>query len=788
MPNKTTEIQPTYAGDDPSDEIREQFVDDVLSETVGARFDVGTDVAGRYRVVRHLGAGGMGEVYAVHDAVLDTEVALKTLRAELEGSSIALERFRREIALARRVTDPHVCRVFDVGEHAGRVFLTMELVDGKPLAGPVPLAELERVAPQLVRGLAALHAAGIVHRDLKTANVLYSDRAVITDFGLARSIDQDGALTLDSGLLGTPAYMAPEQVEGRVATAASDVYALGVVLFELATGKRPFDEDTAMATATARLTRDPPKPSSLRADLPAKWDAIIGRCLARDPAARPAVDDVLARGSSRRTIIAAAGLGVAAAGLGAWQLLRTKATPPAFPPDGIVALLPFEGAGDLLADPLRLALSVDVNDRFATTDTTMLAFEGGGMSEFPGGTAVQLISHTDPSAAAWALDGVAAVVRMKIVSEEPLALEASIERRDAKTVVFRVKRPTSEATLLVDDFVHSIATHLRIKPPRAGGDAGIYAPEVYRRYGMALVRLWSQKPIEGETLEALANAEPRLARAAARAADWIVADGEQKEGAVVLEHMHRALALVDRALAIDPQLGHAHAVRGGALKIKWDWAGCDRATKRGLELQRKLGRVRFHRGMFAMLTSRFEENLEIALLRKRTNPLGAGALVGLVTTYYHARRYEEVVAHARAVEPKLADKPGRLILVLCQTAVAYAELARFDEAIATADRVLAMPKRHGNEYDVAFLVSAYVLAGKREQALALRAEINDKLGPFQQAMLHDALGEIDEALPKLEATVESRNIHALFINIERFSSTLRAQPRFQALVKRVGLA
>src|SRR5687767_11443773 len=251
----------------------------VLSEAVGERFVVDKDVGGRYRLTRALGTGGMGEVYAAHDSVLDTEVALKTLRPELANSTIALERFRREIALARKVTDPNVCRVFDVGEHDGVIFLTMELLDGKPLETPVAIADLDRFAPLLVRGLVALHRAGIVHRDYKTANLIaVGERIVVTDFGLARTIDVDeSTLSIESGLLGTPAYMSPEQVEGRTATFASDVYALGVVLFELATGKRPFDEDTAMATATARLTRDPPKPSSIRADLPAQWDGIILR-------------------------------------------------------------------------------------------------------------------------------------------------------------------------------------------------------------------------------------------------------------------------------------------------------------------------------------------------------------------------------------------------------------------------------------------------------------------------------------------------------------------------------
>src|SRR5687768_16876098 len=294
------------------------------------RFAIGSTIADRYRIDRFIAAGGMGEVYAARDLVLDGTVALKTLRPELEGSTEAIERLRREIALARNVSNPHICRLHDVGQHDGRVFLSMELLEGRTLAelvGDKPLAidDVERIAAQLIAGLGALHRASIIHRDFKTSNVIVvgdGARAVITDFGLARSMAAgDSRLTLESGLLGTPAYMAPEQVEARAATQASDIYSLGVVLFELLTGKLPFDEDTAMATATARLQKEPPKPSSLRADVPARWDAIVLRCLEREPSARfGSVDEILRhRPMSRRWFLGAGGAAIAAGALGVWR-------------------------------------------------------------------------------------------------------------------------------------------------------------------------------------------------------------------------------------------------------------------------------------------------------------------------------------------------------------------------------------------------------------------------------------------------------------------------------------
>ncbi len=256
---------------------------------------VGERFAGRYRVDALLGRGGMGAVFRVHDEVLGEDVALKTLSLPAGHVADALSRFRREVRLSRKVTHPNVARTFDLGVHDDVYFLTMQLVTGGDLTSIIdtesPLAPrraVELIIPML-DGLAAAHAAGVIHRDLKPANVLIDadGRPVLTDFGIARAIEPDDATVKTGGLLGTPAYMAPEQVAGRPPDVRTDIYSMGLILFEMLTGRLPFEGATPIATAIARLHQEPLDPSTL-VSLPDGLARAVLTCLGREPDARPA--------------------------------------------------------------------------------------------------------------------------------------------------------------------------------------------------------------------------------------------------------------------------------------------------------------------------------------------------------------------------------------------------------------------------------------------------------------------------------------------------------------------
>ncbi len=256
------------------------------------RFLPGRLIAGRYRIIALLGRGGMGEVYRADDLTLGQAVAMKFLPEAATSDEGLLERFRNEVRTARKVSHPNVCRVYDVGEVEGQTFFTMEYVDGEDLAsllrriGRLPPDKAVEISRQLCAGLAAAHTKGVLHRDLKPANIMLDGRGqvVITDFGLAGLADNIRGPEVRSG---TPAYMSPEQIAGTEVTTRSDIYALGLVLYEVFTGKRAFAEKTA-GVLHGRDDRTPSRPTSVVKDLDPIVEKVILRCLEADPAARPA--------------------------------------------------------------------------------------------------------------------------------------------------------------------------------------------------------------------------------------------------------------------------------------------------------------------------------------------------------------------------------------------------------------------------------------------------------------------------------------------------------------------
>jgi serine/threonine protein kinase len=368
-------------------------------------FRPGMVVGSRYEIRRFIARGGMGEVYEALDRELQERVALKTVTSTASDDPGAVRRLKAEVQLARRVSHPNVCRIYDFGTHRTSTantlsFLTMEFVEGETLGvrlrreGALPVAEATSLARALLRGLAAAHAAGVLHRDFKSDNVLLRREGehvepLILDFGLARALDSGTGQSSASGrsIVGTFAYMSPEQLRGEPYTTASDVYSFGLVWFEMLTGELPFKARSSPAgTTLERLTKPVPPPSAQNPLVPSELDSLVSACLHRSAADRPqTAAAVLARldelerlpsppKRARKPAVAlmAAGLTVGASALAllqsSWQTPATPVSEPAAPPVATHAVVPARVVPESQSQPQPASKPVALPPAAASTE------------------------------------------------------------------------------------------------------------------------------------------------------------------------------------------------------------------------------------------------------------------------------------------------------------------------------------------------------------------------------------------------------------------------------------
>ena len=544
----------------PGDDRETGELDTLLSTTSAAPVERGTAtspptlVGGRYQILSLAGTGSMGSVYRARDTELDEIVALKFLRPDLVHSPEMLERFRREVRLARRVSHRHVARVYDIGEHGGDKFLTMAFIEGEPLRAllvrsrPLPVGRAVAIARAVCEGLVAAHAVGVIHRDLKPDNVMMATDGslAITDFGIARSALTDAGHTATLGTaIGTPAYMAPEQVEGASdIDERADIYALGVMLFEMVTGALPFSGGSAIAIAAARLDRAPPDPRDLRPGLDAALAELILCCMARRAGDRFASAALLEAALARITTSDTA---------------PTPVAPPARAPalatvasDKTVAVLPFRNAGGEDDGYLADGLTEDLIDTLSTAR---------GLRVRPRSATLRFAgADVDARAVGRELD-------VQVIVDGSVRRRGEMLRITARLVSVaegfqlwarRFDRPAGDALMVSDEVADAVAQALTVAPAglnrKAPTDAA--AIDLYLR-GRAELRDLGPEAMDRavsllEEGEARAPGDPTLLSALARAharSFFFRTDTTSIE---------RALALAERANAAAP--GHAEAL------------------------------------------------------------------------------------------------------------------------------------------------------------------------------------------------------------------------------------
>jgi TolB-like protein len=554
---------------------------------------VGDVFAERYVIEGHLGSGGMGAVYRAHDRALGEVVALKVLVQRGPPSRVASERFRAEVRLARRVTHTHVARVHDLGEHGGRLYFTMECVEGDTLRaalrarGRFTLAETVSVGRALASGLAEVHAHGIVHRDLKPSNVLLGPRGrvVVADFGVARDLDGDAELTV--GPIGTTSYMAPEQARCDAVDARADLYALGLVLFELFTGEHALQ---GMSHDVSEAERE----QLLRAGLvtaPAAFVELLGGCLRRDPALRPRSAEEVER--------ALAAIPVAPEPEAPTRLtapvpapLEPRTSPSAGPEshslegaarlDRALAVLPFRyrGAKDEADDALGDVLSEELVDALSRTR---------GLRVLGTGVTARWRDSRDVLEMGRVLRAYAVVDGT--VQRAADSLQITVRLLDAETghqlFCERALGPLSTLSALHEQVAARIAEELRVEISTRVYAAGLPV-EAMERY------LAARKLLAAGGLTATHDAVDELARAAALAPGFGPAHAAHAIAVLRLFFLAHgdgrnnwerlAEDSVARALAVAPELAETHLAAGMLATHEAHFADASRHLRRAVTL------------------------------------------------------------------------------------------------------------------------------------------------------------------------------------------------------------
>ncbi len=753
-----------------------------VTRSVGAgTHQPGTLVGGRYRLVDTAGQGGMGVVFKAEDTKLRRTVALKFLPGEIGRDPEAKKRFLREAQAAAILDHPNICPVFEVDESGGEMFLTMAFIEGRSLKdriaeGPLPLVEVLNIAAQVSEGLKAAHERGVVHRDIKPANIMLNTEGQvrITDFGLA-SLEGGIDLTQPLAILGTPAYMSPEQVRGERTDGRTDIWSFGVTLFEMTTGRRPFLADQGQAVRIEILNEEPPDPSAIRAEVPPGLEDVILKCLQKKSGDRyQDFESLLAE--------------LRGEGVHETKQRERVTSPGALPSVAVLAFADMSPAkdqdyfGEGLAEELIHALA-RVQGLRVVARTSAFAFKDMKLD-------VRKIGKTL---------GVGAVLEGSI-RKAGNRLRVTAQLIDAGTGLHlwseRFDREERDVFDIQEEISLAIVEHLKVTllsgektalQKRSTADTEAYNLYLKGNYFAARPSPESIRKALGFYREAL-DRDPNFALAHAGIAGAFAGLGIMNL-APPAEAYPKAKAALAKALALDPDLAEAHVV-AAALEFwfDWSWAAAEKSFRR--VLKSSPGNV-MSRGSYAWLLlakKRFEDclgEIEHALTLDPLMPLVYAWSIGLHAACGRCDEALADFAKLQQIEPKFG-------LAYFHAGLAYYRKGLIDKAVETL--------RQGRELVIfpgwaeAMLVLCHLKKADRGPAEEILAQMTDdrKRLPVSAVCLawsSAALGDIDRAFEWLETAIRERDILMPFVQVytEWVVPDLASNPRFEALVDRLGL-
>jgi TolB-like protein/Tfp pilus assembly protein PilF/tRNA A-37 threonylcarbamoyl transferase component Bud32 len=775
---------------------------------------------GAYQISSFIAAGGMGAVYRARHAVLGRDVAIKTVGRGLADDA-AKRRLIREARHASLLTHPNICAIHDVGETDDTPYIIMEYVSGKSLGEIVrtavpPLGAALEYGIQIAGALEHAHRQGIIHRDLKSSNVVVNaeNEAIVLDFGLATRLPQekgdqkgDSSATNPDVFAGTLSHMAPEVLRGERADARSDVWALGVLLYELATGELPFSGRTPFETSSAILG-DPPKPMSVH--VPFAFRLVIDRCLVKDPRSRyqhaedvaealdavrrqrmwPLIGRLLISARRRTLYVGGAATLVILALLIAGMSMRAAFAGRAADRITTLAILPLENAtGDVDAG------------YYADGFTDALISQLGAVSD------IRVLSRTSTMRVARTAKTLTAISTQLGAD---VIVQGELRRaRDTIAVAFRLVRPSDQRVLwseshqrnsrdvlaLEADVVRALAgaIHLTLRRGAREQLATVRAvsPEVYEAYLQGRYEWNKRTPTSLQlAIEHFTHAvqlDPTYAPAHVGLADCY-----NQLGTVMLgsgsprEYRPRAAAEAIKALQIDPNSAEAHAALGYVWHYNLRWTDAEREFRRAIQLNPSFSLVRIWYANLLMSRSRMKEAIDQVDAARELDPfsLVINTNVGWVLDF--AGRHDDAVTQLRqtlALDSEYVQARWRLALALLSS-------KRLEEAREEASRIVVLGDSAPPALALLALIDAH--AGRRDAARVLLRELLTRsqrqyVPPAPLAQLLAQLGEVDEAMMMMERAFAERSNAIAYLAVDPEYSPMRQDPRFESLLVRAGL-
>lgn len=787
-------------------------------------------IVSHYRIVRKIGSGGMGVVYEAEDTRLGRHVALKLLAEKLADGDEAMARFLREARAASSLNHPNICTIYEIEDHEGRPVIVMELLEGQTLkdalrAGPLELAALLDMGTQVADALEAAHANGIIHRDVKPGNIFLTKRGPvkILDFGLAKltpghlvpAEDCADPLTRAGVLPGTTPYMSPEQIRGEELDGRSDLFSVGTVLYESATGKKPFAGKNAITTMDLILRSRPAPPSGISPNLPSDFDDICVRALEKSAASRyqkggdirddlhairlrlEARPDALAvppreravRPRRPRMLALAVALVLFAilAAVGAYRFWSTPKGPATAAEVRSLAVLPFKPlvntSGDEvlemgMADTLITKLS-SIGEIAVRPVVAVRNYKDPGQNPASIGRELGVDAVLDGSIQHVG-DRVRVTVRLVRVSDGKQLWSSKFDQKFDD--IFAVQDSISE------DVAGELALKITSQERELLAKRYTVDPEAYELYLKGSF-FWNKRTREGtrraiEYFQQALDRDPNYAQAYVGIADCyqvmpIMGDVPSKEA------FPKAKEAALKALDIDPRLAEAHAA-AGYIKFffDWDWEGSRKDYQRALQLDPNSPRA--HWGFAILLSSLGQHKEALAEVDQalRLDPLSllVGALKGQFL--FHARRF-----------PESADTLHKTLEVDPSFWIAQINLGKTYQAEGRAEEAIEAFRKAGElsggvTEAISLASYTYAVSGQRGEAERMLRELKaasekSYVPPYNLAMVYNGLGNSAETMKWLEKAYEEKDVHMVFLGVDPKWDKLRSDPGFASLMKRM---